>query len=52
MNVEFRAELFNALNHTNFFIGSETQDINSESFGQIGGTFDPRIMQFAVKFNF
>jgi hypothetical protein len=52
MNVEFRAELFNALNHTNFFIGSETQDINSESFGQIGSTFDPRIMQFAVKFNF
>jgi hypothetical protein len=51
-NVEFRAEMFNALNHTNFFIGSETQDINSESFGQIGGTFDPRIMQFAVKFNF
>ncbi|HLM56572.1 MAG TPA: TonB-dependent receptor [Pyrinomonadaceae bacterium] len=52
MNIELRAEMFNALNHTNFFIGSETQDINSESFGQIGGTFDPRIMQFAIKFNF
>lgn len=52
MSVEFRAEMFNVLNHTNFFIGTETQDINSESFGQIGGTFDPRIMQFAVKFNF
>ncbi|HZB43933.1 MAG TPA: hypothetical protein VE360_01745, partial [Pyrinomonadaceae bacterium] len=52
MNIEFRAELFNALNHTNFFVGAETQDINSESFGQIGSTFDPRILQFAVKFNF
>jgi hypothetical protein len=51
-NIEFRAELFNALNHTNFFISGETQDINSESFGQLGSTFDPRIIQFALKFNF
>jgi hypothetical protein len=52
VNIEFRAEIFNVLNHTNFFISGETQDINSQSFGQLTGTFDPRILQFALKLNF
>lgn len=54
MNVEFRMEVFNVFNHTNFFIGSTTlpQNINAATFGQITETFDPRILQFALKFNF
>jgi hypothetical protein len=51
MNVEFRAEFFNVFNHTNFFTG-ENQTITSATFGQVTDTFDPRIVQFALKFNF
>jgi hypothetical protein len=50
-NIEFRAEFFNVFNHTNFFTG-ENQTITSTTFGQVTDTFDPRIIQFAVKFNF
>ena len=51
VNVEFRIEAFNVLNHTNFNIG-QSQNINSAAFGRITSTFDPRIMQFAAKLNF
>lgn len=53
-NIEFRMEVFNVFNHTNFFITSTAlpQNINSATFGQITQTFDPRILQFAVKLNF
>ncbi|MGH9902745.1 MAG: hypothetical protein ACRD68_13130, partial [Pyrinomonadaceae bacterium] len=50
-NVEFRAEFFNLFNHTNFFT-PEVQNINSTTFGQVTDTFEPRIIQFALKFNF
>ncbi|HEX8456131.1 MAG TPA: carboxypeptidase regulatory-like domain-containing protein [Pyrinomonadaceae bacterium] len=50
-NVELRLEAFNVFNHTNFSV-SETQSINSTNFGRITSTFDPRILQFAFKFNF
>ena len=58
VNIEFRAEAFNVFNHTNFFIPVDAttemvrQNINSPTFGQITQTFDPRILQFAVKLNF
>ncbi|MET0645826.1 MAG: TonB-dependent receptor [Pyrinomonadaceae bacterium] len=58
VNLEFRAEAFNVFNHTNFFIPVDAatemvrQNINSPTFGQITQTFDPRILQFAVKLNF
>ncbi len=54
MNIEFRTEIFNVFNHTNFFISSANlpQNINAATFGQITETFDPRIFQFAIKFNF
>ncbi|MGH9943830.1 MAG: hypothetical protein ACRD9R_15910, partial [Pyrinomonadaceae bacterium] len=50
-NVEFRAEFFNVFNHTNFF-SPENQDINSTTFGRVTDTFSPRVIQFALKFNF
>jgi hypothetical protein len=54
VNVEFRMEVFNVFNHTNFFISNTTlpQNINAATFGQITETFDPRILQFALKLNF
>ena len=54
VNIEFRGEIFNVFNHTNFFVDSTQllQNINSSTFGQITQTFDPRIFQFALKLNF
>lgn len=54
VNVEFRMETFNLFNKTNFFISSAqlNQNINSSTFGQITQTYDPRILQFALKLNF
>jgi hypothetical protein len=54
LNFEFRMEVFNVFNHTNFFITSTSlpQNINAATFGQITETFDPRIFQFALKLNF
>jgi len=54
VNLEFRAEAFNIFNKTNFFIGSAAlnQNINSSTFGQITQSYDPRILQFALKLNF
>ena len=51
VNLEFRVEAFNVLNHTNFNVG-QTQNINAAAFGRITAAFDPRIMQFAAKLNF
>jgi hypothetical protein len=50
-NIELRLEAFNVFNHTNFSV-AETQNINSSDFGRITAAFDPRILQFAFKFNF
>ena len=51
-NLEFRAEAFNVFNKTNFFVNAEAHDINSTNFGRITGTFDPRILQLALKLKF
>lgn len=51
VNIEFRAEAFNVLNHTAFDVG-QTQNINSAAFGQITSTFAPRVMQFGLKLKF
>ena len=63
--LEFRAEFFNIFNHANFANpgllnngdGTFTNalsgnNINSGTFGQITSTFDPRIIQLALRFSF
>ena len=58
MNLQFRAEFFNLLNHAQFFLNgfSDTgeQDINTpSSFGVLNNTVNnPRLVQFALKLNF
>jgi hypothetical protein len=49
-SVQFRWEIFNVLNHTNF--NNPTTGLNSTNFGRILTAGDPRIMQFALKFDF
>ncbi|HEY3040814.1 MAG TPA: TonB-dependent receptor [Pyrinomonadaceae bacterium] len=50
LNMEFRAEFFNIFNHAEF--ANPSTNISSALFGQITTTFDPRIIQFGVKFLF
>jgi len=50
-NVEFRAEFFNAFNHTQF--SNPSTNVSSAAFGTITSTaVNPRIIQFALKLNF
>ena len=48
--LEFRTEFFNFFNRTNF--SAPNTDARSAAFGRVGGTFDPRIIQFALKLHF
>jgi hypothetical protein len=50
MMIQFRAELFNAFNHAQFY--NPGGNVMSGSFGQVGSARDPRIGQFALKFMF
>lgn len=47
----FRAEAFNIFNHAEFRPPADTS-VLSGSFGQIGGTYAPRILQLALKLSF
>lgn len=50
-NIEFRTELFNAFNTTQF--GSPSTSVTTSTFGVISSTsVNPRIVQFALKLNF
>jgi hypothetical protein len=51
---QIRAEAFNVLNRSNFAITNQfTQaNINSNTFGRLLASFDPRIIQFAGRFEF
>jgi hypothetical protein len=48
--LQLRWEIFNVLNHVNY--GAPIVSLNSANFGRITTTGDPRIMQFAVKYEF
>jgi hypothetical protein len=65
LKLEFRAEFFNIFNHANFlnpgvnnlgnnvFTGGNVgTDPNSSQFGQITSTYDPRIIQLALRLSF
>jgi hypothetical protein len=49
--LQFRVEAFNLFNHANFQLGA-TDNLNDPSFGQSGGTFNPRQLQFGLKITF
>lgn len=48
---EFRAELFNIFNHTQFY-NPDGNSTDGEQFGQVTQVKDPRLAQFALKFYF
>jgi len=48
--LEFRAETFNTFNHTQF--NGLSTGVTNGDFGQLNGTFDPRIFQFGAKLQF
>ena len=50
LNAEFRAEFFNIFNHAEFEL--PTLNIQDPSFGQISSTYDPRIIQLALRLTF
>jgi hypothetical protein len=50
MRIQFRAEAFNSLNRTNFYVPNG--NVSSQSFGQINRTFEPRQLQLALKLMF
>lgn len=50
--MQFRAEFFNALNHANFGQPDGNLSNASTSFGKITTAGDPRIMQFALRYQF
>jgi hypothetical protein len=51
MNLDFRAEAFNFLNHTNYKDPSQTT-WGDDGFGVIDDAFDPRVIQLAVRLRF
>jgi hypothetical protein len=50
--MQFRAEAFNALNKVNFNAPNSLSLANPSTFGQITSAGDPRIMQFALRYEF
>jgi hypothetical protein len=48
--LEFRAEMFNLWNHTQF--GMPNFSIGSTSFGRITAARDPRLTQLALRYMF
>jgi len=49
-NLQFRAECFNAFNHSNYNLVGRI--FNDPTFGQVLSQFDPRELQFGLKLTF
>jgi hypothetical protein len=49
-NLQFRAEFFNIFNHTQF--NGYFNTFGSIGFGEANSAFEPRIIEFALKFSF
>jgi hypothetical protein len=59
MKFQFRAEAYNAFNHTQFSTVNTTPKwtyatgaVTAAQFGQITAARDPRVMQMALRINF
>jgi hypothetical protein len=50
--LQFRAEAFNALNHTNFAADGVVTTVNDPRFGTVTSASEPRDVQLALKFIF
>ena len=52
--LEFRTEMFNAFNHTQFLLSGNSSSVFgfNDTFGQLTQARDPRIIQFALKLSF
>ena len=46
--MQFRAEFFNFFNHTNFKLPENRLD--QSGVGKIGDAYDPRLVQFSLRF--
>jgi len=52
-NVQFRAEFFNAFNHTQWrYVDTTYNDSPTSTFGWLTGAREPRIMQFGLRISF
>jgi hypothetical protein len=55
-NLQFRFETFNSLNRTNFelpgALGATHNRLTSGEFGEAGGAFNARQLQFGLKLSF
>jgi hypothetical protein len=50
IKMQFRAEAFNVLNHSNYTVVGRL--LNTPTFGRVQGQLDPRQIQFGAKFLF
>jgi hypothetical protein len=48
--IQFRGELFNIFNHTNF--SGVSTAYGASNFGQVTSALDPRIVEFALRYHF
>jgi hypothetical protein len=49
--LEFRTEIFNVINHTQFF-NPDGNITDGPNFGQVNRSRDPRLIQLALRLNF